>query len=64
MITYKLEAYFKFDSNDTAQLFAHVLSKTMQITASTTIDISKCENAHVTLGKTTIKTFPKFIANR
>lgn len=63
MDNYRLMVDLQFDSEETAVAFAAVLSKTMQITAKTTLDVSESEEAHIILGATTLRTCSEFVPN-
>lgn len=64
MKNYRLTVDLQMNSDETAVAFANVLSKTMELTAQTTIDICTDAAAHVTLGATNIESAESFTANR
>ena len=64
MKNFRLTVDLQFDCESTASVFAKVLSKTMQLTAKTTVDNCEDTEARVILGKTTIASAETFEANR
>lgn len=63
MKNYRITVDLQMDSDATATAFAGVLSKTMQITAKTAVDVCPDDGVHIVLGKTTIKSADTFEPN-
>lgn len=64
MKNYRLTVDLQMDSTETVIIFAKVLSKSMQVTAETTIDICSHDEAHIVLGYTNIESVSEFRPNK